>query len=81
MDQTPTPAQTPIQLAAEAVGGQKQLAEAINVSQSLAWQWLNGRRPVAAHHCRAIETATGGAVTRHQLRPDVFGIAPAEQVA
>lgn len=29
-----------------------------------------------AHHCLAIEEATGGKVTRYQLRPDVFGPAP-----
>lgn len=80
MNKPRSPKQTPIQLAAAAVGGHKQLAENIGVSQSLAWQWVNGRRPVAAHHCLPIETATGGSVSRHQLRPDVFGPA-SEQAA
>jgi DNA-binding transcriptional regulator YdaS (Cro superfamily) len=58
------------------LGSQKALAEAIGAAPALVWQWANGKRPVAAKHCIAIETATSGAVTRHDLRPDVFGPAP-----
>ena len=29
-------------------------------------------RPVSPEKAKAIETATGGRVTRHQLRPDIF---------
>ena len=52
-------------------GGQASLARAANVSPALVYQWLTGRRPVAAHHCRKIEAATG--VSCRVLRPDVFG--------
>ncbi|MCR9092352.1 MAG: helix-turn-helix domain-containing protein [Proteobacteria bacterium] len=31
---------------------------------------------VPGEHCRAIEEALGGRITRHDLRPDVFGPAP-----
>lgn len=65
----------------EIAGGQGSLAKAISVTQPLVWQWCNGKRPVAAHHCVAIETATGGQVTRYDLRPDVFGPAPQGQEA
>ena len=35
----------------------------------LIYQWLSGIRPLAAHHCPAIERATG--VTCEDLRPDL----------
>lgn len=65
-----------IQIAVDRAGSQAALAKAISVPPALVWQWLNGRRPVAARHCIPIETATSGAVTRYDLRPDVFGQAP-----
>lgn len=67
-----------IQTAINKVGSQAALAKAISVPPALVWQWLNGRRPVAPQHSIPIETATGGAVTRFDLHPDVFGKAPAE---
>jgi DNA-binding transcriptional regulator YdaS (Cro superfamily) len=35
-------------------------------------QWVQ----VPAERCVAIEAATGGKVTRYELRPDIFGGAP-----
>lgn len=60
-----------IGVAVKRAGGQASLARAIAVTPSLVYQWVTGRRPVAATHCRAIEAVTG--VSRHALRPDVFG--------
>lgn len=68
--------QTPISKAVDAAGGRQALAGLLGVNPSLISQWLTGHRPVAAHHVIAIETAAAGAVTRHDLRPDVFGPAP-----
>lgn len=65
-----------IKRAVEAVGSQAALSRAICAPPALVWQWLDGRRPVAPKHCIPIETATAGAVTRHDLRPDIFGPAP-----
>jgi DNA-binding transcriptional regulator YdaS (Cro superfamily) len=45
-------------------------ARAIKVPDALLYQWLNELRPVAPKHCPAIEAATGGKVTRKELRPD-----------
>ncbi len=59
-------------------GGQKALADLLSIHPALVSQWATGRRPVAAHHVLAIEAATG--VSRHDLRPDVFGPA-SEQAA
>lgn len=62
-----------IKVAVDACGGQKALAEKVGVSPSFVFQWLRGDRPVPAARCIAIEHACQGAVTRHDLRPDVFG--------
>ncbi|GAB2507279.1 helix-turn-helix domain-containing protein [Microbulbifer agarilyticus] len=56
---------------------QKGLADALGLkSQGQVSQWVKGVRPIPATHCVAIERITGGAVTRYELRPDVFGPAP-----
>lgn len=66
-----------IDRALEAVGGkQTELASRISVTPQALYQWINNLRPVPAKHCIAIEQATDGAVTRYDLRPDVFGTAP-----
>lgn len=67
----------PIERAIEAAGaGQKGMAEALGVTPQAVNQWVTGDRPVPAKHCIAIETACAGKVTRHELRPDVFGESP-----
>lgn len=80
--------ENPLQKAVEITGGQTQLAKLIGVRQSHVWNWLNRSLGVVpADYCRAIEEATNGAVTRYELRPDVFGeaveceCAKSEQVA
>lgn len=73
-----------IEKAVEAAGGQSALARAIggNVKQAHVWYWLNtADAKVPAEHCAAIEQATGGKVTKHDLRPDVFGPRPANEAA
>lgn len=62
-----------IKRACEVVGGRAALAEAIGVTPSFISQLVNGERPIPAERVLAIEHATGGKVTRYQLRPDVFG--------
>jgi len=51
--------------------GQAGLARLLGVSPQAVNQWVNGNRPVPSRHVLAIERATG--VSRHALRPDVFG--------
>ena len=62
----------PIEKAIKACGSQEKLAQALGLTQSTVSQWITGRRPIPAHQCRKIETATGGMVTCFDLRPDVF---------
>ena len=58
------------------------LADEVGTSPEYLWQlavgW-RGRRPRKAM-ALAIERATGGVVTRPELRPDLFTPVPAEQV-
>lgn len=67
--------------AVDHVGGQNALARVLGLKQAHVWNWLNRDREVPAEHCRKIEQATGGLVTRYELRPDVFGPAPEESEA
>lgn len=59
--------------AVAAVGSNSALAAAINVHESAISLWKTGRRAVPPQHCIPIELATDGAVTRYELRADVFG--------
>ena len=45
------------------------------VRQGHVWKWLHAEK-LTAEASIQIETATDGAVTRYDLRPDVFGQAP-----
>ena len=71
----------PLQKAVVIAGGQTALAKKVGVKQqNISW-WITRSRKVPAERCIAIEAATHGAVTRHDLRPDVFGPAPAPSAA
>ena len=63
------------------MGSQASLAKSIGAPTSLVWQWVHGQRPVAAKWCIPIEEATAGGVTRYQLRHDIFGTDPSNEVA
>ena len=51
-------------------GEKTKLAIKIDAQPQLVWQWAAGVRVVPIGRCYAIEQATGGAVTRRDLRPD-----------
>lgn len=55
-------------------GGQSALARMIDKQQGHVSIWLRRDKKAAPECVLAIETATG--VSRHRLRPDVFGPAP-----
>ncbi|WP_045770856.1 transcriptional regulator [Xanthomonas albilineans] len=61
--------------AVEVAGGVGKLAASIGVAQNVVSNWRK-RRKVPSKHVLAIEAATG--VSRHDLRPDVFGPKPPE---
>lgn len=51
-------------------GAQSRLAAATEIPAPMLSQWASGVRPIPIDRCVPIETATGGAVTRRDLRPD-----------
>ena len=58
-----------IQKACSFVGGQANLSRTLGVTAAAVNQWAKGLRPIPVRHCTAIERATGGQVTRRDLRP------------
>jgi len=46
------------------------LARRLDVSPPTVTEWCRGRRPVPIARCLAIERATGGVVSRRDLRPN-----------
>ncbi|MDH3232223.1 MAG: helix-turn-helix domain-containing protein [Alphaproteobacteria bacterium] len=55
------------------VGSQSELARKIGSTQQMVSFWLKkSKSGTPAQFCLAIEKATGGEVTCHDLRPDVY---------
>lgn len=69
-----------LERAIEIVGGQSKLARAVGTTPQAVHQWREKGR-VPGERARAVELATGGQVTRYELRPDIFGAAPDEAAA
>lgn len=59
-----------IQKSCDVLGSQKALADALKVTPATVNQWVSSIRPIPIERCPAIESATSGAVTRRDLRPD-----------
>jgi len=55
--------------AAEIVGSMAELARILGVTRAAVHQWTRDGAQVPIERCYAIEVATGGAVTRRDLRP------------
>lgn len=59
--------------AVEKIGSQKGLADRLGVTQSVVWYWLEkSKRGCPGEYVLKIEEATGGVVSRHDLRPDLY---------
>lgn len=67
---------TALDRAVEAAGSQLALANTLGIRSPSISGWYD-RKKVPVERVLAIESATG--VSRHDLRPDVFGPAPAQQ--
>jgi DNA-binding transcriptional regulator YdaS (Cro superfamily) len=61
-----------LQRACAFLGNQTALAAAVGVTQPSVNHMLRSGRRVPAEWCLKIERATGGAVSRHDLRPDLY---------
>ena len=55
------------------------VARAVGVSPQAVSEILRRGKRVPAEWCLAIETATAGAVTRHDLRPDLYPASESEK--
>jgi len=56
--------------AVDIVGGPAKMAALLGVTPQAVCFWRDGKRALPVQHCAVIERATGGAVTRRDLRPD-----------
>ncbi|HJQ55971.1 MAG TPA: YdaS family helix-turn-helix protein [Vineibacter sp.] len=63
---------TPLQKAIELAGGQSALARLVGKRQSNVWRWLKAGR-VPAEFASLIEAKLDGRISRHELRPDIYG--------
>jgi DNA-binding transcriptional regulator YdaS (Cro superfamily) len=61
-----------VERAISILGSQAKLAAACEVTQTAVHKWLYGA-DIRAENAIKVEKATNGAVTRQQLRPDIFG--------
>jgi DNA-binding transcriptional regulator YdaS (Cro superfamily) len=71
----------PLSRAIAAVGGQSELARRIGKTQGHISSWLRREGKVPAECALAVEGACEGAVTRYDLRPDIFGPPPSKRAA
>lgn len=63
----------------QAAGGITALAARLEVKPPTVYQWKSGDRPVPPRLALALCQHWPGIATVHDLRPDVFGPAPAGQ--
>lgn len=68
-----------LERAIEVAGGLSALAVAIGSTPQVVQNWR--KRGVPPERCADVERATGGKVTRADLRPDLFGEVPREASA
>lgn len=51
---------------------QRDFGRLVGVEQPLVSQWVGRKKPVSAERAVQIEKRTGGAISRRDLRPDLF---------
>lgn len=56
--------------------GAANLARRLKVSEGAVSHWKSGRCSISPKRCREIESLSGGRITIHDLRPDIFGPPP-----
>lgn len=62
-------------------GSQQKLAEAAGCTQQQISYLLNEASGISAEMALKMERATDGAVSRHDLRPDIYGSSPESREA
>lgn len=66
-----SPLMNAVEQAVKACGTLQALGDKLGVSRQVVWKWARTGRP-PAERVLAIEAATSGAVTRYELRPDIY---------
>ncbi len=66
-------AQTKFSEYVEFVGGRAAAAERLGVTVGMIGHVLNGIRSLSVEKSKLVEQQTAGAITRADLRPDIFG--------
>ena len=56
----------------DAIGAKQE--SPITCGSGHVWAWVNRDKKVSEIWARHCEAAVGGAVTRYELRPDIFGV-------
>ncbi len=62
-------------------GNRQEAAQKLGVSIALVGHLMNGRRQVSIPVAQTIGALTRGEISRHDLRPDVYGPAPERSAA
>jgi DNA-binding transcriptional regulator YdaS (Cro superfamily) len=55
-------------------GSHLKTAQAIGVTRNFITMVVNGKRRLSFHKVLLIEEITNGAITRHDLRPDIYPV-------
>lgn len=63
---------TPADKVIEALGGTVEAARALGLTPNVVWNWRK-RQSIPAERVLQVEQVTG--ISRHELRPDIFGSA------
>lgn len=79
METNPSDPLEALKAAVGKIGSQSATGRLLKVTQAAVWGWLNQKGMLPAEHVLAVEEATG--ISRHRLRPDVYGPEPTEDAA
>lgn len=60
----------PLEKVTKLLGSQKMIAKVLGISQQAVSDWRSNAIP--GRHVIALEKATGGKITRYELRPDLY---------
>lgn len=67
--------ETSAEKAIRLMGGPTETARKLKIKQARVSMWLV-RKQIPGQFCLAVENALAGAMSTHDIRPDIFGPAP-----
>ena len=60
-------------------GSREEAAKRLNITVGMVGHVLNGVRNLSVGRAKMVESQTAGRISRHDLRPDIFGPSPTQQ--